>query len=334
MRSTCSRCRFPRRRRRTSRRPRRPSPAIISRAQWGADESLRLTNCPEGPDYDANVNLAIVHHTGGNNKYGPADSPAIMRGLYAYATRTLQYCDMHYNFLVDRFGQIFEGRFGGITAPVHGAHSVGWNTNTTGIATIGNFQTTTPPAAMVASLERLIAWKFDVHGVDPTTPITYVTAGNDKFPPGTPVTVPRIIGHQDTWFTDCPGQYLEPLLPQIRAVVTALMAANRGWTSWETLGGSLQSAPGVGIVGDEPARRVRHRQRGLAGPQVVGRPGVVGRLGEPVQAGGRDQRRSDGGRRGVPNRVDVFVRPAAAARSAIDGGTAPGGAVGRTSAGS
>ena len=220
-----------------------PQPAIITRAQWGADESLRLTQCPEGPDYDATVKLAIVHHTGGSNNYGPGDSAAIMRGLYAYAVRTLQYCDMHYNFLVDKYGQIFEGRYGGIASAVHGAHSVGFNTDTTGIAAIGNFQTTPAPPAMVAAIERLIAWKFDVHGVDPTTPVTYVTFGNDKFPAGTAVTVPRIIGHQDTWFTDCPGQYLEPLLPQMRNVVTSIMAGNRSWSAFASRGTSIASAP-------------------------------------------------------------------------------------------
>ncbi|MEO6468904.1 MAG: N-acetylmuramoyl-L-alanine amidase [Acidimicrobiia bacterium] len=223
-----------------------PQPGIITRAQWGADESLRLANCPEGPDNDSRVVLAIVHHTGGNNNYGPGDSPAIMRGLYAYATQTLQYCDMHYNFLVDRYGQVFEGRFGGIAAAVHGAHSVGFNTNTTGIATIGNFQIAPAPPVMVAALERLIAWKFDVHGVDPTRPLTYVTiSGNDKFAPGTAMTVPPVIGHQDTWFTDCPGQFLEPLLPKIRQAAGTIMAANRTWGGWNPEGVTL---PGVSAV--------------------------------------------------------------------------------------
>jgi hypothetical protein len=217
-------------------------PGIITRAQWGANENLRLANCPDGPDYDANVNLAIVHHTDGSNNYGPADSAAMMRGLYAYATQTLQYCDMHYNFLVDKYGQIFEGRYGGVRAAVHGAHSVGWNTNTTGIATMGNFQVTPPPPAMVASLERLIAWKFDVHGVNPTTPFNYVTAGNEKFAAGTAVLVPRIIGHQDTWYTDCPGVYLEAQLPAIRATVTALMAGSRHWSVAGSFGGSVSGA--------------------------------------------------------------------------------------------
>ena len=77
-------------------------PGIISRPEWAADESLRLNNCPEPPDTSANVTIAAVHHTGGNNNYRPEDSPAIVRGLYAYATQTLNYCDTHYNFFVDQ----------------------------------------------------------------------------------------------------------------------------------------------------------------------------------------------------------------------------------------
>jgi hypothetical protein len=282
-----------------------PQPAIISRAQWGADERLRLTNCPGGPDYDANVNLAIVHHTGGSNNYGPGDSPAIMRGLYAYATQTLQYCDIHYNFLVDKYGQVFEGRYGGIREAVHGAHSIGFNTDTTGIAAIGNFQVTPAPPVMVSAIERLIAWKFDVHGVNPTTPVTYVTAGNDKFPAGTAVTVPRIIGHQDTWFTDCPGQFLEPLLPSMRAAVAGMMASNRRWSDLGVFPGPVTSAAAsaswatnridlFGVANGSLVHKWGDGDRWSNGWEDLGAPSG-GIVGSPTAV-------SWG-----PNRVDVFV---------------------------
>src|SRR4051812_30045495 len=226
-------------------------PAIYTRAQWGANENLRLANCPGDPDYDDKVVLAIVHHTGGSNNYGPGDTPAIMRGLYAYATQTLQYCDIHYNFLVDKYGQVFEGRYGGMDRAVHGAHSVGFNTNTTGIAAIGNFQTTPAPPAMMAAIQRLIAWKFDVQGVNPYTRVTYVTAGNDKFAPGTAISEPRIIGHQDTWFTDCPGVYIEPQLPAMGLSVASTMSTSRQWGPWYRLGAALVSAPATSSWGPD-----------------------------------------------------------------------------------
>ena len=281
-----------------------PAPWIIPRSQWGADESLRLTNCPNGPDYDQRVDIAIVHHTGGSNAYGPGDSPAIMRGLYAYATQTLQYCDKHYNFLVDRFGQIFEGRFGGITEAVHGAHSIGFNTNSTGIAAIGNFQTTAAPGPMVAAIDALIAWKLGtVHRVDPSTMVGYTTVGNDKFAPGTVLTLPRVIGHRDTWFTDCPGQNLYNLLPAMRADVVNRSSSQ--WYGWQPLGGGTTSGPASSSWGPNRIDTFARGSNGnlwhqafagqWLGWEDIGAPSG-GFTGDPAAVSF------------APGRIDVFVR--------------------------
>ncbi len=195
-------------------------PNIISRAQWGADEGLRLANC-SSPDYDARVQLAIVHHTVNSNSYQPWESASIVRGVYAYHTITLGYCDIAYNFLVDRFGQVFEGRFGGVDRPVHGAHAIGFNTQTTGVAAIGNFQGAGAPGALIDGLENIIAWKLAASGVDPARPTLYTTNGNDKFAPGTQIWEPTVIGHRDTWFTDCPGDGLYGRLDEIHAPLAA-----------------------------------------------------------------------------------------------------------------
>lgn len=193
------------------------SPHIISRAEWGADESLRLRNCPGGPTYMDAVRLAIVHHTAdGNNSYSPSDSYRIVRAIYMYATNALGYCDIHYNFLVDKYGQVFEGRFGGVYSPVLGAHSIGFNGNTTGIALLGTYSDVSPPAVAIEALTKLIAWKLGLHGVDPTKPAIYTTGGNDRFAAGTTLALPIVIGHRDTWFTSCPGQAVWNLLPSIR----------------------------------------------------------------------------------------------------------------------
>ncbi len=195
-------------------------PGIVSRVEWHADESLRLNNCPEPPDISTNVTIAVVHHTGGNNNYGPADTPAIVRGLYGYATQTLHYCDTHYNFFVDRYGQIFEGRFGSVWDPVRAAHTTGMNTGSVGVALIGNFQNTAVPPAAIDALERLLAWKLNWHGVDPTRLVDYTTiSGTDRWPAGSTHTLPYIVGHRDPGQTDCPGDYLYAQLSNIRADV-------------------------------------------------------------------------------------------------------------------
>ena len=197
-------------------------PGIISRPEWAADESLRLNNCPEPPDISTNVTIAAVHHTGGNNNYRPQDSPAIVRGLYAYATQTLHYCDTHYNFFVDRYGQIFEGRFGSVWDPVRAAHATGFNAGSVGVALIGNFQNEAPPAAAITALENLLAWKLNWHGVDPTRPVDYTTiSGTDRWPAGSTHTLPFIVGHRDPGQTDCPGDFVYAQLPAIRFAVAA-----------------------------------------------------------------------------------------------------------------
>src|SRR5436189_4443030 len=53
-------------------------PAIITRAQWGANERYR--NC--GPYYSSRVKMAFVHHTANANGYRRSQSPAIMRAIY------------------------------------------------------------------------------------------------------------------------------------------------------------------------------------------------------------------------------------------------------------
>lgn len=192
-------------------------PGIISRAEWGADENLRLANCPEPPDISTNAKIGVVHHTGGNNNYGPQDTPAIVRGLYGYATQTLKYCDAHYNFFIDRYGQIFEGRYGSVWDPVRAAHTTGMNTGTVGVALIGNFQNTPAPAAAIDALERLLAWKLNLHGVDPTRLVDYTTiSGTDRWPAGSTHTLPFIVGHRDPGSTDCPGNFVYSQLARIR----------------------------------------------------------------------------------------------------------------------
>jgi len=138
-------------------------PRIISRAGWGADERIRRNS----PEYSDTVKAAFVHHTVQSNSYSPSESAALIRADYLYHVRSRGWNDIGYNFLVDRYGRVFEGRYGGITRVVLGAHAGGFNTNTTGVALLGTFTTAHPTGPMVAGLERLLAWKLDLTHVDP-----------------------------------------------------------------------------------------------------------------------------------------------------------------------
>jgi hypothetical protein len=179
-------------------------PAIIPRLSWGANELIKRGT----PSYAAAVQFAVVHHTAGTNAYTAAQSAAIVRGIQVYHVRGNGWNDIGYNFLVDKFGQVFEGRFGGIEANVIGAHAQGFNTGSTGVAVVGNYDGTGITAAARAALVELLAWRLDVAHVDPLRTLTALSGGNPRFASGAPVFLRAVSGHRDTGFTDCPGDRL------------------------------------------------------------------------------------------------------------------------------
>jgi hypothetical protein len=176
-------------------------PPIILRRTWGANERIRRDN----PSYAPTLQTAIVHHTAGAAGTSPGQSAAIVRGIQTYHVRGNGWDDIGYNFLVDRWGQIFEGRYGGIERNVIGAHAQGFNTGSVGIAVIGSFGGSAPPAQAREALARLIAWRLDVAHVDPVSRVSVISSGNPRFGAGLPTWMRAVSGHRDTGFTSCPG---------------------------------------------------------------------------------------------------------------------------------
>ena len=197
---------------RTPRPARAPAPRLFSRRQWGANEAWRGA----GPWYNATIRQVHVHHTVNANSYDRSDVPALIRGIYRYHTRTLGWSDVGYNFLIDRFGRVWIGRAGGPARRVRGAHTLGFNHNSTGIALIGDFSDTAPSRRARTALVRLAAWKLDKARRQPAGRIWVGSEGSDRFPPGARVRLPVILGHRDTNQTACPGQRLYDALPRVR----------------------------------------------------------------------------------------------------------------------
>ena len=196
-------------------------PAIVTRQQWGASEKLR--RC--GPDYaEDGLKMAYVHHTVNSNAYSRSRADDLIRGIYAYHVKGRHYCDIAYNFLIDRFGRIFEGRYGGMDQPVIGGHAMGFNTGSTGIAALGTFTTAAPTKAMVNGYKRLLAWRLDVAHLRPTGKAVMESGGGSaqKFKKGQLVTLPVIAGHRDTGYTTCPGTRLYKRLGPIRRAAESI----------------------------------------------------------------------------------------------------------------
>ena len=209
-------------------------PRIISRADWGADETWRDAHLK----YGTKIIAGFIHHTAGVANYTPEESPGIVRGLYYYYTHTKGYADIAYNYFVDKYGTIYEGRANcnlGATCtdnspPVIGAHTAGMNLNTFAVSVMGNFETTPvsaqEAAAISSSVAQVMAWKIAPYGLDPNATARVPsndTSGLSKYKSGTVASTPVISAHRDVGLTACPGKYLYPYVPAIREQISTLL---------------------------------------------------------------------------------------------------------------
>jgi hypothetical protein len=194
-------------------------PPMITRAQWDP-----TNQCPPRtePSY-GRVDFAFVHHTVSVNAYGPLDSASIVLAICRYHRDDNHWNDIGYNFLVDRYGQLFEGRAGGIDQPVIGAQAQGFNGVSTSVSNIGTFTTEPQTDAAMEAMANLLAWKLPLHGVPVTGQVPEVSGGGsqNRFAYGTPVTFERISGHRDGGKTECPGEMLYAQLPHLRELTAA-----------------------------------------------------------------------------------------------------------------
>lgn len=194
------------------------SPALVPRTGWSADETIRRGS----PSYADTIRFAVIHHTAGASDYTQAEAAAIVRGIQLYHVQGNGWADVGYNFLVDKYGTVYEGRYGGAERNVVGAHAEGFNTGSVGIALLGNYEQTATPKAAEDAIARLLAWRLDVAHLDPLSTLSAISGGNQRFPAGLPVFLRAVSGHRDTGFTACPGDTLYARLNTIAAAAGAL----------------------------------------------------------------------------------------------------------------
>ncbi|MDQ1294190.1 MAG: hypothetical protein QG608_2073 [Actinomycetota bacterium] len=219
-------------------------PAITLRAGWQANEKLREQT---EPDYTAtSPKVVFVHHTATTTDYVCTDSAKIVRSLYSYHVTSLGWRDLGYNFVVDRCGTIFEGRYGGIDQGVIGAHTYGFNTGSTGISVIGTYSDSPAPLPARQAVAHLAAWKLGLAGQSSTqtAQLTQATADSPGYTKGKTYTFNSISGHRDGYATECPGEAFYQKLPEIRSwaaaptnlKVTAVTGANSADNAYYTKG--------------------------------------------------------------------------------------------------
>jgi hypothetical protein len=211
-------------------------PSVISRAQWGADESYRFNSggAEVWPPAFYPTQKLTVHHTAGQNN--DPDPSATVRAIYYYHAVTRGYGDIGYNFLIDAQGNVYKGRWSGPAGDrnqaddtstgesaqgdgVTAAHVGGYNSGNVGIAILGTYDTVDVTQASRTALVNMLAWESEHHGLDPQASSTYTNPVN-----GTQLFVPNIAGHRDWAATDCPGGVLYSDLPSIRQQVASQIA--------------------------------------------------------------------------------------------------------------
>ena len=164
---------------------------------------------------DGDVRFLLVHHSASSNAYGAAEVPGLIRGFYAAHTGGRGWPDVAYNFFVDRYGEIWEGRTGSLAAPVIGDATGGNQGFSQLCCLIGDHRTEPPTAAASDSLSNLLAALADRYGIDtaPGATTTFISRGSNRWAEGRTVTTSTIAGHRDMSRTECPGDACYALIP-------------------------------------------------------------------------------------------------------------------------
>ncbi|WP_328726020.1 FG-GAP-like repeat-containing protein [Streptomyces sp. NBC_00259] len=252
------------------------APDVTLRSGWGADESM----VGDAPTYNASTEAAFVHHTGTSNGYACAESASIVRAVFTYHVESQGWNDIGYHFLVDKCGTVFEGRAGGIDRPVQGAHTYGFNVDTSSIAVIGDYNaaTTTPEAR--EAIMNIASWKLGLHGATVSGTTTLTSADdNGRFEEGERGTFDRLSGHRDAYDTDCPGDNLYADLSAMRE-----SAANRDATG--DFDGDGDQDRAVGRETRDGASSLTVRSGPERGPRATASPTVLMGAGGHALASG------------------------------------------------
>lgn len=202
-------------------------PIINTRQQWGADESVRKWS----PNYLDQTKGITLHHTAGVNNYTAAQVPSILRGIYQYHAVTLDWGDVGYNIMVDKFGRAWEGRRGGANTSLRVAQALGMNYDTAGISILGDYDRVEVPRAGFEAMAAVTAWKLNAHGLDVDSTFRHTNTYE-----GWTRTLPTVNMHRDVNQTTCPGRYFARRIGEFRSRVAAYQA--RHDTAVQRMGGA------------------------------------------------------------------------------------------------
>jgi hypothetical protein len=197
---------------------------IRPRAAWG---TFLPPVGPMAEEAPGDLRFLLVHHTASANEYEPDDVVGTIAAIRQLHVVDKGWPDVAYNFFVDRFGGVWEGREGSLHGPVMADATGGSQGFAQLCCLIGEFSSEPPTPEAVAALTALLAWLADTYGIDtaPGATATFTSRGSNRWPAGTVVTTATIAGHRDMSATECPGDACYPIVRgDLPAAVTALRA--------------------------------------------------------------------------------------------------------------
>ena len=196
---------------------------VVPRSAWGGDLP------PAGPiPPEPDVRFLLVHHSvDPGNDYSEGDVPGILRGFVRFHTGGRGWPDLAYNFLVDRFGRVWEGRTGSLDGPVAGDATGGNQGFDQLCCFIGNHQSSAPSPAAFDAMGRLLGALARRYRVDlaPGATTTFTSRGSNLHPAGTVVTTATVAGHRGMSRTQCPGDAVHGRLAELRAAAAGGVSA-------------------------------------------------------------------------------------------------------------
>ncbi len=193
-------------------------PSIIRRSEW-----CQTGSC-HNPTYAVsyiNATHSIIHYGAAPDSY--TSGAAVVFSYWNHHVNTNGWNDIGYNYLVDRFGNLFEGRHNPNlpNQDVRAAHAGASNPVSIGVNFLGNTDALAlrPTTEQLAKNAELLAWWYNHKSFDPTSSASIIL----QDPAGEAGMRPRILGHKDVGNTACPGVVLFGMIPQMRLDVLQAM---------------------------------------------------------------------------------------------------------------
>jgi hypothetical protein len=246
---------------------------IHPRQSWDANSPA-----PTWDPEPATLQAAILHHTAGSNNYAQADVPGIIAGIDYYHTVTLGWGDIGYNFLVDKYGGMWEGREGSLDAAgnsmIVGGHAYGNNEHSVGIAALGDYTAVQPTPELLNAYATIISYRFDLAALNASDASGFTNRNGQS--------LPRIFGHRDVYATECPGTQIYSQIPALiqrvgNAGANPYSSAS-DYRPWRDGGPTIWSVPYAStlyVAGTSVAVPLTYEEWRLYGFEIAGRANAI-----------------------------------------------------------